>query len=61
MDEQAQMEQEAHHHFVLNDFIDLFEVDPKGVVQDLLKNYPDSSQHLSYLLTYYSITPKVLT
>ena len=61
MDEQAQMEQEAHHHFVLNDFIDLFEADPRGVTQDLLSKYPESSQHLSYLLTYFSVTAKLLS
>lgn len=61
MSEQAQMEQEAHHHFTLMEFIDLFETDPKGVTQDLLRRYPESSQHLSYLLTYFSVTAKLLS
>lgn len=61
MSEQQQLEQEAHHHFTIMEFIDLFEADPKGVTQDLLSKYPDSSQHLSYLLTYFSITAKLLS
>ncbi len=61
MSEQQQMELEASRHFIMSDFIDMFELDPKGVVQDLLKRHPEVSQHLSYLLTYYSITPKILS
>ena len=61
MSEQEQMELEASHYFILNDFISLFELDPKKVTQDLLNKYPDSSQHLSYLLTYFSVTAKLLS